>query len=330
MKKGAGAGLIIVIIILIAILAIAFFAWGQNFRLFGLEKKPTGLYCAGTKGLAASFLPGAPPPTVYPGDVFDIDLLIENKGETDVAAGAVKILLSGANPFGLVGPQNTIKSNLNEPLDATAKANGCVPAGRAYISYEGASYSAEGPLTSASPIALSADVCYPYESKAATRICATRSKESTICNSTGPRKNIEASGAPVGVTSISQKRSQYRDDGTFIARTEIKAKFSGEGSIYASGTCGAFNNPRTITLKSIKIGTETYTRDEQPARDLKSISQLCGTDIINLNIENEGSIICDLTISNVLDDFEIPIEITLSYMHVITINTRVSVIPLSA
>ncbi len=290
------------------------------------ETLSTGQFIGGDKGLELSYV--ELPPRVFQNTPFEIDVMAVNEGETDIPVGVATFKLSNSRVFGLT-EEEAVKIN-EESLAKAAEFGGF--GGQTFITFEVPGYSG-GVLSTESPVPISIDACYPYETNAVVDICIARSDFSEVCTPS-EIKNTQNSGSPIHVSEVEQVLSLLILEKVrigIIIRVEIKGELTDR--IYSTAvegvaegtTCGERNSQfeNQISIQDIRIGSATpYTAQE--------IESSCGSSIIGLNAEGKGRVQCNFEIKDYVSgagDYVERMTIKLGYLHSTLANTNINIIP---
>lgn len=269
------------------------------------KQEATGAFAGGTDGLVASFI--NLPTSVFTESTFDINLLLQNKGEADVPANAALLSLNNAGTLGITeASRNNIKI-----LNKARKINTTIIAGGSEsISWQSASFKGAA-ITEQQTIPVSINVCYPYETTAVAVACAGRTDK--VCKPV-EEKPVQSSGAPIQVTRLMQV-AVPKATGVELAFT-IDVENKGQGDAYGPGSiCTALSPDQKdiVMIKSIVFNNEPKNAD-------------CINETISLS-ENKGAITCNFDI-NVAQDFSAELVVKLSYVYKDMLNGAITVIPL--
>jgi len=281
----------------------------------------TGQFIGGNKGLEISYV--EMPPKVFQNSTFDINLVVYNRGETNVAEENASFKLSNSKIFSLTEEDST-KSN-KDRLDRVIEVGGY--GGQTFIKFEDARY-VSGVLTSESPIPLSVEACYPYRTLSTADICIARSEFSEVC-SPAEIKDVQNSGAPIHVSEVEQILSiytqQYIRVGVMIT---IESKGESTDRYFSSSdtTCQIQNSEyeNEVMVSSIKIGSLSFDADE--------IKRSCNGNKIKL-VDGKGKMQCNLAITDYVSgtgDYVERMTMEMNYLHTTLANSNIRVIPFSA
>ncbi len=169
-------------------------------------------FLGGTDGLKVSLLPGQPPSQLYSEQQFQIAVQVENKGESDLTE---VVPVEGLTPvYGYISlagiDVGSFQTNQTLPLTeqlTPAKKIGTtpIPGGQTQIIFSAVAPNIFAQLQ----YPLSVSALYAYTSKAVAAACVKQNvyqqiiSGKEICKIT-ETKTVEASGAPVKVTSIDE------------------------------------------------------------------------------------------------------------------------------
>lgn len=221
MRKGVLAVLLIAIA-----LAVAGCKGGGK----GPASSDTTPFIGGTEGLTMKFAENSPPSEVTdaqmsggkPVNTFDIIMLMENIGESDVQKAGSHITISGISASDFLktttaggkvvtvnvdGQEVLLKGkNPESSLDGVKKDpdGNKIPGSVADVQFTNLAYQRQ--LQGNNEFPIQADLCYTYQTKAATDVCiradATK-RVSGVCQ-IAEQKQVFSSGAPVHVTSVKE------------------------------------------------------------------------------------------------------------------------------
>ena len=284
----------------------------------GEEEKEETFFVGGSSGLELSLVGGAPPDKIYQNNPFNIELMLENKGEADIRAEDVTIVFNNAGVLGI----NAVQTNKEDITKRLKVEDDFIKGGHEFIMWNDARYTG-----SISPLPISIEACYPYATQGIASLCITQGRESSICETIGARET-ESSGAPVKITSVEQLPGTYMSGSkNFIANVEIRFKNTGSGEIYSTKSTSCTTKTSALKdiaiLEEIKIGSKTISRDDSAKNQ---IEDACGTDEILFDSEGVGRLRCNLPIHNIVGDYTERMTIKLSYLHVQTLNEQIEVI----
>lgn len=224
------------IITLLIALTVVLFGCSQSQGNNAGESTP---FIGGSTGISANFEIGAPPDEFYDASSgnsypFDINLMINNVGETDIQAQNLYMKISGLLPsdFGIANPDQMTVFNpvLIEGTEKDSDGN-ILEGTELDMGVNGLVY--QGELTGNIPFPIRSELCYLYQTKANIKMCykqdLTDVRDIRICNPREP-KEVFNSGAPVHVADFEQN---------VIGTNKISMTFtvqkSGNGNIYMPG-----------------------------------------------------------------------------------------------
>ncbi|MBT3583218.1 hypothetical protein HN924_01395 [Candidatus Woesearchaeota archaeon] len=280
-------------------------------------------FVGGDNGVVVSFVGNNPPARVFQNNNFNVVLQLENKGENDIDAGDIRVLISNMQNFGL--EDNIVKYNENLIPKRIKTEAGFIPGGIDYISFDDVAYSGPAMITEDSPISIAVDVCYPYKTTAVADICITRERDETVCDPFG-KPSVQTSSSPILITGITQMSNGLirTDSDDVLLDIRIDFEMVGDGEIYNSdSTCSelVIDDINVITIDQITLGADIYNND--------NVTKLCGynDNKIGLDEDGNGFVICSIMVPNVPFDFEDRFTITTSYMHTQLLTQKIAVMP---
>ncbi|RZD30543.1 MAG: hypothetical protein CXT77_04280, partial [uncultured DHVE6 group euryarchaeote] len=246
------------------------------------------------------------PPAIGANQAFNLEISATNGGSYSVNPGAVLVSLSSFKSFNfnlnedfyqkkVVGRENSLTNNniLLKAFDAD------VVGATSLFLFENMSYK----TTSANDIQvpLTIDTCYYYSSLASVNVCVAKDTSSEICSSS-EAKQVVNQGAPVKVTGVEQigsilTGSADTGQGKITSNIRIDVSTNGAGKFESYSTGDDSNllfctypsdgvRLNTVRLRSIKVGSQLKITG-------KEITNICGSDLINIDTEGKGSINCN-------------------------------------
>ncbi len=290
------------------------------------DKTSTGgsgvAFIGGDKGLDIKFNTGAPPEEVY--DVnypFNINVRLENVGETDIPGNEAIVRIKGIFPqdYNVIAT-DLVKKNVNELRGASLDPQGNPLVG----SIDGVEFVnlQANTITGTIYPTILAEVCYPYATKAVAQICiledllgSTRKTGETALCEVNDDKETQNSGAPVKVTNVKQSA---------IGKDKISLSFDvehvGEGALYKRGVAcePTLQNKNRVTIKvdSNIVGGQMICTGLQGT---EGSIELYG------NSGNEKrNIVCTQTLPTRIDS-EKQIKIDLEYAYEDKVQTKIAV-----
>lgn len=215
-------------------------------------------YIGGSEGIIAEFVDGEPPESVLDegNDQFSISLLLENKGEDDVAEGDARTTITGISQkaFSIASLTKT-----NEGFIEAKRKEGSnvIKGGEDYITYS-ASYKDD--LFTNFITTIGVNYCYKYSTKAVADVClrknvVARSKETDQCKIVEP-KVVSSSGAPIQITSLEERASKTNEVAvTFVIENKAKGDtFSPES--FSSGDCVESQEKQNKDFVRVKVSSQ--------------------------------------------------------------------------
>lgn len=207
------------------------------------------------------------PDEVWEGIEFPVDLQIENKGETSVAAKAIKLYLGGITfaSYGVSKQKNYLAAtgllqdtNTYELTKVRTEGGKITAGGTEDIDFGTTLTAPEGQKDVT--MSLLATLCYPYTTIATASVCEGDIKpgETYLCKS-NEDKEVLSSKAPVKVTKVTQ--SGARQSQTFIIYFEnigggiAYVKKLDENDKSNCVTSLPMQDKNKVRVKSVKIGT---------------------------------------------------------------------------
>lgn len=271
-------------------------------------KTETAAFVGGNEGLALSFMDL--PASVFTESVFDINVLVQNKGEADVSAHNATLTLNNAQSLGIT---DAIKNNTGALDRARRTGESISLGGTEPISWPDATF--KGALiTEQQTVPFSVDVCYPYETTAIALACAGRTDK--VCKRV-EEKTVQSSGAPIKVTKFSQVAVQ-RAMGVELAFT-IDVENKGSGDVYDPAAACTGAEALMPSQKDI-VAIKEITFDSEPK------TPTCLKEPISL-WENKGSITCKFDVANSTQDFSAELVVKLNYIYKDRLIGAMTVIP---
>jgi hypothetical protein len=270
-----------------------------------VKQQPTTAFIGGNEGLVASFIDL--PSTIFSTSLFDIKVLLQNKGEADVPANAAKLTLNNAGTFG-VDLTNASLSN-TQRLEKAKKINNTILSGGINtIIWQGASFKG-AVITEQQTIPISVSVCYPYETTGIVLACA--GKTDKVCKP-AEEKPIQSSGAPIQITNFRQIATPKGKGIEFAFVIDVENK--GGGDVYNAGCENLLLEQKdVVTINSVIF-------------DNKEVNADCKNQEISL-WQNKGSISCKFDISELNQDYNAELVVKLNYTYKSMLNSAITVIP---
>lgn len=282
-------------------------------------------FVGGDEGLVVDFVSSNPPPRVFQNRNFNVILSVENQGEYNVAADAVRVFFSNGQNFGLDTDEKMVRYNL-EPIQKRVKSEvDFIPGGIEHIAFNDLAYSGPTMLTEDSPVSIAVDVCYPYSSVAVADVCITRDyAESDICDPIGSPV-VQTSSGPLLVTELNQLFNGLEAVDSENALVQFKLSFEevGEGDLYPIDT-----DCLELSYEKGMVGVSKITLGEVVFEGA-ALSEICdlGDDLkLGFNDDGEGILICTFSVP-ITHDFEDRFTITFDYKHTQLLNKQIAVMP---
>ncbi len=175
------------------------------------QTSPGNAFLGGQAGLKAEFVDGMPPDSILDNDKqnFGIGIKLENMGEADVLEndGYIEIVGINAKDFGKTG-QSDLKKNVDDEIKGAKRSldGDRIKGGLAIVEFPDLKYKQD--LPGESSLQITADICYNYKTRAASKICVKKEllrglDTDKICK-VSEEKDVENSGGPVQITSVKQ------------------------------------------------------------------------------------------------------------------------------
>tara|TARA_Y100000310_G_scaffold68197_1_gene63508 strand:+ start:18952 stop:19986 length:1035 start_codon:yes stop_codon:yes gene_type:complete len=240
-------------IVTLVVLMLVIVACGRSGQPSGAPRSP---FIGGSQGLILKFEKDSPPPEVTDSNFpFRVILNVKNDGETEVRNDQINVDLSGfaPNDFSildkdLLDPIFLVDQNL---LPKSRDPDGQISEGTTtFVTIpplsSGESFRAR-PVVGNTPFTFQANVCYPYQTRATTKICVLSDlvniDDNPLCNPNSG-KTIFNSGSPVQVSNFKQHVVGYdRNDNTDVIRVSFDVSHRGQGDIYKVGDPGSEHSP---------------------------------------------------------------------------------------
>jgi len=280
------------------------------FAISGCTKEQPAAFAGGTDGLVTSFM--NLPTSVFTSSVFDINILLQNKGEADVSIGKAVLTLNNAQTLGIT---NAIKTNTKLLTRVRKINNTAIPGETESMAWQNASFKG-AIITEQQTPPFSIDACYPYESTAIATACA--GKTNLVCNPV-EEKTVQSSGAPIQITKFSQI-AVPKASGVELGFT-IDAENKGKGNVYDSAAICSDLKPEQIDTVLVK----TITFNGAQINPLTACPLDGGRPIIVL-ADKKGSITCNFDVA-VTQDFSAELVVKLDYIYKDSLNGAITVIP---
>jgi hypothetical protein len=297
---------------------------------------PTTPFLGGSQGLEMKFLQGNPPDEITDGDgttstfPFKVIVTLRNMGEFDLKKDQVKISLIGFLPedFGVVDTVLKDQNPEDDPSPRLRDSEGnIIESVEVYKTFPKADEDLKfkRQLHGNTPFIFKANVCYKYQTKAASEICFLENlvdvADDAICDPSEP-KNIFSSGSPLGVPAFRQ---------TVVGKDKIQFSFdivhSGSGDVF-DPTVDA-NCPKDATNKrnnedKVKVTVKTALTDDK--LDCVGLTDTAtdSSGIIKL-VNGKRTITCTQELDSGRPDFRKTVDITLDFNYLDSADREVLV-----
>ncbi|MFC1768174.1 hypothetical protein ACFLZX_00280 [Nanoarchaeota archaeon] len=220
---------------IITFLAISLFLFTSCSTDNGDGGGPTTPFIGGSTGLLSTFVEQAPPDEVFDGGdfPFDVEVNLNNLGETFVAKEDVRVKISGINPADFGKTAADLIGNPEDDLEPTYQDpdGGIIEGTETYALFSDLNHGGE--LSGNTQFTIRADVCYQYETIANALICIKEDlldqSDTSVCV-VSEDKTVYNSGAPVAVTAFREQASGA-DKVAFI----FTVSETGSGEIFKLG-----------------------------------------------------------------------------------------------
>lgn len=226
---------------------------------------PATGFIGGKDGLILSFLTEDPPSKVYDDSTnpFRISLLLENKGEYDIQPNEVLATIDGIDydSFSIANPTQKNPGTIERvKKDTTGKL---ILGGKSVdISFD-ANYKSKVPASQ--PFSIGMNVCYTYKTDAITKACLRRDVTSRALATDRckieEQKPVSSSGAPVQITSITQRPSG-KNQLLFV----VNVNNVGKGEVYEPSFISkpsCLSDPLSALQNKVRV--KVYFADNKPA-----------------------------------------------------------------
>ncbi len=300
--------------VLLVISFLALFSLGAETP--GCDNKDQGAVF-NTTALYLNFVDQAPPSSVNLGIPFQIYLRTENKGEFDIAPGAVKFYLTGiGNNLRNVNPILSNQVFLN-------KQTGQQEAGFEIIKF---SENAEPSIVISNPFnfTMRADACYNYITQTQATICI--GKGDSTCPITGEKITTGSnSNAPIQVTSLTE---QVQGNKLYISFTITN---KGNGDVYYSDmNCDKFfgqdsneRNRQILKKNYVEVSVDSGTEQDLTCNLQNPAGGLSTT---NSGMAPIGTkVTCSKIIGQ--ETHSSPLNINLGYRYIHGVSKVITVLP---
>ena len=196
-----------------ALVILVFVAAGCGEQATQDVNAPLSPYLGGSKGIEAEiiqmgvFNEASNTEEIFEGETFPIEVVLKNKGETEVAVGKATVTLLGINlqDFENIPQQQLSNTQLIEKVEKGVNEEG----GEVTLDFTSGALDAryKVPLSGSSyDVSIFARVTYEYKTQAAVpKVCFKENlRDTTVCDVEGI-KDVFSSGAPIKVSSAEEK-----------------------------------------------------------------------------------------------------------------------------
>jgi hypothetical protein len=293
------------------------------------EEVQTGaFYVGGQSGLGMKFIEGQPPDKFFEGDIVDIVVQLENKGEFDIDKGDIEVIISGIPP-GSAQEDDGFEYSLtnSDPLIGIKRIGEIITLGAFEdLDFGTVSYTIGLP-PGADPVPrnIFAKGCYMYGANATSNACI---REDIYAATTGAQicevneeKRVETSAGPIKVAKV-QELARGPNKISFTVTLENR----GSGDVYWNTAeelrCGniLFSDMNKLLLKNIElVGLED--------KDPEFCTGVSEDGVIRLGAEEIGSFVCVWNTTGE-EAYETFMNIDLEYMYTVEALKQVNIISL--
>lgn len=264
-------------------------------------------FIGGNKGLAMSFLTGAPPESVFDTDnPFTISVKLDNVGEYDIAKADATVEITGIDPASFNTTAAALKKDSPEDLKGASldSAGNIIQGVTTTVDFDNLQYQSK--VSGTVSFTLIASACYEYGTRAQAKLCILkdligRTTESRFCNPNNENIAAESSSAPVQVMTMSENVL-----GANKVAFAFKIKNTGTGNLYQKATeC----NPSIPTRDKVWVDVTNTGLGDLTCSGLKDGTATMG--YVTL-YNNEASVRCTQTITDPRDADKV-VEVKLTY-----------------
>ena len=172
----------------------------------------TGTFIGGTQGVQTSLQTGSPPTEVFDkgNTAFDIDLKIQNVGESEIKAQDMQVKLIGLYPqdFGKTEADFTLTTQESITPKIKTPEGSVIEGGITNLIFSNLNFKEE--LAGDQLFNPRLDICYKYNTRTVSKVCVLRDllreSETSFCK-VSEQKEIQNSGAPLQITKVVESRS---------------------------------------------------------------------------------------------------------------------------
>ncbi|MBW3016506.1 hypothetical protein KY309_02760 [Candidatus Woesearchaeota archaeon] len=194
----------------------------------------------GTEGLYMSFVPNLPPPRLLDSEPFNVMLMVENRGTTNVGRGDGDIFLSGFDPRII-----TMSADRQPVPDLEGRGPFIPKGGFNTVSFSGTIAKLSSYRIDKYQPTILATACYRYETVASAQVCIdpnpfAPASAPKVC--TPGTVSLGSQGAPIAVTSVEVEPSPTK------TRFRIHLQNVGGGDVFLPDSeylskCSPYSDP---------------------------------------------------------------------------------------
>lgn len=332
---------ITICVLALAALFIAGCAGGQK-----QQTSSSKTFIGGTNALVMKFMTNSPPAEIFDKPTggklspFDIDVEIENVGESDITANGLKLTLSGLSVGDYVSTKTPttpiafeVKPLLAAGTTLLGKSKGgqdeVIAGGKIWsgIVWEGLAYDKE--LKGTLPdIPIEVKACYQYTTKAVGLYCLKKdplTTEKGVCDVAGS-KTISNSGAPVQITEFSESAAGRS---SILFTFKIKNLGTGELSKPAvpigEAKCSAqYSDMNKVYVQVISGMANALSCAGLVSSEVKENGVVVGYATID-DTNNEGAFSCRLNTDTASSSAVKDLNIVLTYDYSEKITSKITI-----
>lgn len=270
----------------------------------------------GTSGLEMEFIKQSPPDEVFENQIFMAEVLLQNKGASDIKNG--KLLIGMEKDYMELLYDRQGFESIDFELEGKSIKN---PVGEEKV--EGFKIKAKkiDPQTEQHDSTIYVTSCYKYETKASETVCIDVDIHNLVLlEKPCEVKDISLSsqGAPVAITKIEEKMSPSENGDIILPRFTIYLENKGDGEVIDKNSIDKFCSSGPVKSEDInKISIEAY---------LSGVPLECKFYELKLK-DKEDKVICSLK-EGIKDDepaFTTILTIKLSYGYTQTISKEIEI-----
>ncbi len=193
----------------------------------------------GTDSLIFRFSPNSPPNETYTGEIFDITLILENKGAADIESGGMILAYDSTAVRNLDSPWLKYNERLGSSDNSfTFELEGRKPnnpLGERAVFSKSFEALRLGPQRESYPATFTATACYDYQTRANVPLCIDpaplQETQDKPCQM--QTVNLESQGAPLAITKVEPKMISQRNGKKLQLTLHLQNK--GGGLVYTAG-----------------------------------------------------------------------------------------------